>query len=356
MTTPFTALQEIGEFGLINRMLTRLGLSSDDALHQGIGDDAAVYHVGDGVVHVVTTDALIEGVHFDLSFMPMRHLGVKAIAVNVSDVVAMNAQPRYATIALGVPPGVSVEMVEALYDGLAEACRIYDLTLVGGDTTMARQLTLAVTVIGAAAEDAVVYRRGARPGDLLCVTGDLGAAYAGLKVLLDQRRAMAEAGDDFQPNLDPFRYLIQRQLTPTARLQTLRQWAAVGVRPRALIDVSDGLASEVHHLCEQSDCGALIHSAALPIDTETRHAADQFMEDVDTYALYGGEDYELLFALPEADFHRLPEGTCTVVGTFTEAADGIRIVMPEGGAFPLEAAGYQHFGPSGDEAPPNLTG
>jgi thiamine-monophosphate kinase len=347
MDTPFTPINEVGEFGLIDRLSALLGPVEDETIRAGIADDAAVYRIGEGRVHVVTTDALIEGVHFDRRFTPMEHLGFKSIAVNVSDVAAMNARPRYATIALGLPNTLSVEQAETFYRGVKRACDAYGLTVVGGDTTAARALTISVTVIGEAAEDAVVYRSGARPGDALCVTGDLGAAYAGLKVILAQRHALeaaVQAGQEaFQPNLEPFRYVVGRQLVPRARLDVVQDWAARGVRPHALIDVSDGLASEVHHLCHRSGCGAVVHAAALPIALETRDAADHFGEDVDTYALFGGEDYELLFALAPADLERLDPATVHVVGAFTPGA-AVLVQTPDGATIPLDAGGYQHFG------------
>lgn len=339
----FTPVNEIGEFGLIDRMHAVLGTPADADLLAGIADDAAVYRVAPGRVHVVTTDALIEGVHFDRLIMPMEYLGFKAISVNVSDVAAMNARPRYATIALGLPNTISVEMVEAFYRGVRQACEAYGLAVIGGDTTAARAITLSVTVIGEAAEDEVVYRSGARPGDALCVTGDLGGSYAGLKVLLAQRKEMENAGEGFQPNLDPFRYVIQRHLTPRARVDAVRDWAERGFRPTALIDVSDGLASEVHHLCNRSGCGAILHTAAIPIALETRDAADSFEEDVDTYALFGGEDYELLFACAPGDLERLDPASYNVVGEFTPPAAGVRAQTPEGATIPLEPQGFQHF-------------
>lgn len=332
---------------MIDRLNRILGLPDDPSVVLGIGDDAAVYRVGDGRVHVMTTDALIEGVHFNRTFMPFAHLGVKAIASNVSDVVAMNARPRYATIALGLPPDLSVEMVEAFYGGVKQACAEYGLALVGGDITGARQLTISVTVVGAAAEEEVVYRRGARPGDLLCVTGDLGGAYAGLKVLLRETRALQEQGPGFEPDLEPYAYIIQRQLAPTARLKTVEEWAERGVRPHALIDISDGLASEVHHICGMSDCGALLKENALPIHLETRAVADQFGEDAATYALLGGEDYELLFSLAPADAGRLDPAAFTVVGECREAAYGIQVQAPDGTQIKLESIGYEHFSENG---------
>lgn len=343
----FTPISEVGEFGLIDRLRDALGITERDALLQGIGDDAAVYRVGDGPdgsarVHVVTTDALVEGVHFDRTFMPLGLLGYKAIAVNVSDVVAMNAEPRYATVALGLPNNVSVEAAEVLYEGMAQACRQYGLAVVGGDVTAAERLFLSVTVVGEAAEAAVVYRSGAQPGDLLCVTGDLGSAAAGLKVLLAGKEAF-EGGAEAQPDLAPWSYVVQRHLAPRARLDRVRQWAEAGVRPHALIDLSDGLASEVHHLCRAGAVGARIDAALLPVHVQTARAAERFGDRPETYALYGGEDYDLLFALPEAELSKLPDDTYAVVGVVTEPHEGTVLALSEDEAVPLQASGFQHF-------------
>ena len=351
MESTFTPIERVGEFGLIDRMQAILGTPTDDTILLGIQDDAAVYRISDERAHVVTTDALVEGVHFDRTFMPMNYLGFKALTVNVSDVVAMNATPRYATVSLGLPRSVSVEMVEQLYRGLQQASEVYDLHIIGGDTTAAPRLTITVTVIGVADIPSLVFRRGARPGDLLCVTGDLGASYAGLRILLKQQRAMQELGDQFQPDFSAYQYVLQRHLTPTARLDAVREWAERGVRPRALIDISDGLASEVHHLCRQSDCGALLQGVALPIDLETRQVAEELAEDADTFALFGGEDYELLFALHEDDLNKLDLEGITVIGQFTDAEQGIQIRTPEGDHIPLDAEGYDHFADEPDESP-----
>ena len=343
MFTDFTPISDIGEFGLIDRMNALLGQPNDADIIAGIADDAAVYRIGNGRVHVVTTDALFEGVHFDRLLMPMEYLGYKTISVNVSDVVAMNARPRYATITLGIPDTLSVEMIVSFYEGIKKACEVYEMTVVGGDTAAARFLTISVTVIGEAGEDEIIYRNGARSGDVLCVTGDLGAAYAGLKILLDQRREMQDEGDAFVPNIEPYQYVIQRQLSPAAQTKIRNVWAAKGVRPHALIDISDGLASEVHHLCKQSQCGAILYAAAIPIALETRDVADFFSEDVDTYALFGGEDYELLFALAPEDLDSLDSTAFSVIGEFTQPETGINLQTPEGGIIPLGTGGYQHF-------------
>jgi thiamine-monophosphate kinase len=341
MDQPFTPVAHVGEFGLIDRLRDTLGDAAPDALVEGIGDDAAVYRIGGDRVHVVTTDALVEGVHFDRTFAPVGTLGFKAIAVNVSDVVAMNAEPRYATVALGLPNNMSVEATETLYDGMALACKEYGLSVIGGDVTAAERLFLSVTVVGEAAESEVVYRRGAKPGDLLCVTGDLGSAAAGLKVLLAEKEAFGSS--DAQPDLGAWGYVVQRQLAPTARLDRVRQWREAGVQPRALIDVSDGLASEAHHLCRAGGVGARLEAALLPIHRQTFQAAERFGDDPATYALYGGEDYELLFAIPKGAAKRLPGDSFAVVGAVTDAVGEVVIGMPDGATRPLTAAGFQHF-------------
>ena len=352
----FTPLNVVGEFGFIDRLEAILATECQaPELIQGIGDDAAVYRVGEGHVHVVTTDALIEGVHFDRSYVPLRYLGWKAVAVNVSDVVAMNAVPRYATVALGVPNNLSVEQGEALYAGMAETCAEYGLAIVGGDVAAAARLTLAVTAIGEAEEEAVVYRRGAQPGDLLCVTGDLGSAAAGLTVLLAGKQGFLQESGEFeaggdgeheagaQPDLSAYAYVVERQLYPQARLDRIRHWAEVGVRPHALLDISDGLASEVHHLCKASGTGAVVESGLLPIHVQTFRAAEAYGEAPLSLALYGGEDYELLFALPEAEKDKLDPETYAVVGHVTGPEEGVRLRLPEGEVIPLEARGFTHF-------------
>ncbi|PSQ90169.1 MAG: thiamine-phosphate kinase [Bacteroidetes bacterium QS_8_64_10] len=344
MEQTVTPISEVGEFGLIERMKDALGESQDEDLLAGPGDDAAVYRAGKGRAHVATTDALIDGVHFSPDMMPLTYLGSKAVSINVSDVAAMNAVPRYALVTLGLPDNAYVETVEELYAGVRQAAEAYGLTVVGGDTTAAHRLTISVTIIGEAEERDVVYRGGAEPGDRLCVTGDLGGAYAGLKVLMEQREALEQKGSDYAPDLDPHRYVIQRQLAPTARLKTVQDWAERGVRPNALIDISDGLASEVHHICEQSDCGALVYEEMLPFNEETRQVAERNDDEPEHYAFYGGEDYELLFALPEAELDRLEAGGLTVIGECREAGDGVRRTTPSGEQRKLEAKGFEHFG------------
>ena len=350
MSQTFTPVSHLGEFGLIDRMRMQLGQPSSQDLIVGIGDDAAVYRISETQSHVVTTDALVEGVHFDRSFSPLDHLGRKAIAVNVSDVVAMNARPKYALVTIGMPRNLSVENVESLYAGMAAACSQYGLEIIGGDTTASPQLVLSVTVIGQAYTDELVFRRGAHPGDLLCLSGNVGAAFAGLQILLDQRREMQELGSRFEPNIDAYRYVIGRQLTPTARLDALAELQSAGIRPHAMIDVSDGVASEVHHLCAASGCGAVVDGVSLPIHPETRAAAAERMADLDTFALFGGEDYELLFAIDPEHADKLDDDLFTVIGEFTPAEEGVIVRGPDGEEIPLTASGYDHFEPGGDGA------
>ena len=351
---PFTPVADVGEFGLIDRLRDRLGDAAEAAdLIEGIGDDAAVYRVGgagsDGPsrVHVVTTDALVEGVHFDRTYVPLRALGWKALATNVSDVCAMNARPRFATVALGLPNNLSVEGAEALYAGMAEACERYGLAVVGGDTTASARLTLSITVIGEATEADVVYRRGAQPGDLLCVTGDLGSAAAGLQVLIAGKDAMSEgdgaAGAPPQPDLKEFAYVVERQLMPQARFDRVQAWAEAGVRPTALIDVSDGLASETHHLSQAGTVGAVIDGGLLPVHVQTALAAKRFDARPEAYVLYGGEDYELLFTLPEAEASKLAKDTYAVVGQVVEPDEGVTLRLPDGNRVPLSGGGYKHY-------------
>lgn len=351
---PFTPVAEVGEFGLIDRMTDALAdAASGRDLIVGIGDDAAVYRVGsagsDGParVHVVTTDALVEGVHFDRTYVPLRALGWKAIAVNVSDIAAMNARPLYATVALGLPNNLSVEGAEALYAGIAQACERWGLAVVGGDVTASARLMLSVTVVGEAREEDIVTRAGAQPGDLLCVTGDLGGAAAGLKVLTAGKEAMSQgdgaADTPPQPDLREFAAVVERQLMPQARMDRVDTWADAGVRPTSLIDISDGLASEAHHLSLAGTVGAVIDGGLLPVHVQTALVADRYDERVEAFVFYGGEDYELLFTISEADASKLASDTYAVVGQVIEPDEGVVLRLPDGNRVPLHAGGYRHY-------------
>lgn len=341
MSDTFTPIAQVGEFGLIDRLRDTLGADTAADLLIGIGDDAAVYSVGSGRVHVLTTDILVEGVHFDRTFAPLGLLGYKSIAVNVSDIIAMNARPLYATVTIGLPNNVSVEQAETLYEGISQAAKRFGLAVVGGDTTAAERMIISVSVVGEAAEQDIVQRSGAEPGDLLCVTGHLGAAAAGLKILLSEKEAFLDA--DRQPDLQPWSFVVERHLSPRPRLDSLDTWREAGFKPKALIDISDGLASETHHICRSSAVGARIDAALLPIHVDTYRVAERFKERPETYALYGGEDYELLFAAAPNDLALLADDTYAVVGEVTDAIDGIVLRLPDGEVAPLEATGFQHF-------------
>jgi thiamine-monophosphate kinase len=347
MESKHTSVASIGEFQLIDRLVGRLGPGGDSDVVVGIGDDAAVLRQAGELLELVTVDALIEGVHFERSLTPLRHLGFKAISANVSDVCAMNGRPRFATISVGIPPSMSVEMMEAFYDGVREACDGYGLQIVGGDTTSAHQLSISVCVLGEVEPSRLARRSGASPGDLICVTGDLGAAYAGLRILLHERLQIAEQGAEYVPTLDAYRHVVDRQLAPRARLDVVNEWEAVDFVPSALIDISDGLASEVHHLCGQSACGALIREEAIPIHPETLAVAELFEESAFGFATSGGEDYELLFAMRTGDYQRLDDSTFHVVGVCTEAEEGVRMQQADGSVLSLRDAGYKHFGQNG---------
>ena len=345
----FTPISEVGEFGLIARIERTLGPAAEGArLTTGIGDDAAVLDLGGDRAQVVTTDLLVEGVHFDRTFAPLRALGWKAVAVNVSDVCAMNATPQFVTVSLGLPNNVSVEGVEAFYVGVREACERYGVAVVGGDIAASARMTVALTAIGEAPAGRIVTRGGAEPGDLLCVTGDVGSAAAGLRILLQGKAAM-EAGDGGDgapgeaPPLSAFAYAVERQLQPQARLDRVAAWAEAGFRPTSLIDISDGVASEVHHLCRQSATGAVVEAGLLPIHVQTALAAQQTDGRPEALALYGGEDYELLFTAPEPALSALAPDSFAVVGQMVEPDEGIALRLGDGETVPLDAEGFRHF-------------
>ncbi len=338
----FTPISELGEFGLIDRMKEVLGAVGTSAV-KGIGDDAAVLPGGTGMARLITVDALIEGVHFDRVFTPLKYLGFKSVAVNVSDVLAMNGLPQHGVVAIGLPNKMSVEMVDQLYAGIRLACNAYGMEIIGGDTTASPVLVLSVTVMGQAQTDALCYRSGAKAGDLLCVSGDLGSAYAGLKVLHAQKNQFEEAGESFQPNLDPFRYAVQRHLMPQARIDIIRELKKRRILPTSMIDVSDGLASEVNHLCSASGCGAAVQKETVPIREETVRVAKVSEELPIVYALHGGEDYELLFTVDAEDLDRCRGMPITVIGEMTGEESGVRLLAEQGESVTLERSGFRHF-------------
>lgn len=340
-STSRTELNELGEFGLIERIATRVHLQHGSSV-KGIGDDAAVIDP-QGLHHVVTTDMLVEGVHFDLGYVPLKHLGYKAVVVNVSDVYAMNAQPRQVTVSLALSNRFPVEAVDELYEGLLLACKNYGVDLVGGDTCSSPSgLVISITAIGTARKEDVVYRSGAKDNELLLVSGDLGGAYMGLQVLEREKAVFKETGA--QPDLAGHDYILERQLKPEARRDVVELLKKLDVRPTSMIDVSDGLASEAIHLARSSGLGVRIYDEKLPIDPSTYQTARDFNLDPTTCALNGGEDYELLFTIQQADYDKVKGNpSITVIGHMTDKASGYRLADKQGGEHELTAQGWDAF-------------
>jgi thiamine-monophosphate kinase len=337
-----TPLNELGEFGLIRRIQDTIQLTQASSL-VGIGDDAAVLEPGQANL-VVSTDMLVEGIHFDLSFCPLRHLGYKAVAVNVSDIAAMNAIPTQITVSLAIGSRYTVEAIEELYAGIRAACENYKVDLVGGDTTSSNAgLVICITAIGEVEKGQAVLRSTARANDLICVTGDLGAAYLGLQVLEREKQVFLE-NPDMQPDLQQKEYLVQRQLKPEARMDVIHELKEMGVRPTAMIDISDGLASELLHICSQSQVGAAVYQDKLPVDQQVLDTAEEFRLDPVMCAMNGGEDYELLFTVALSDFDKIRNHPdITIIGKITPASEGVLLVTPSGNAFPVKAQGWTHF-------------
>ncbi|MBK7945175.1 MAG: thiamine-phosphate kinase [Flavobacteriales bacterium] len=336
-----TELSALGEFGLIERLASRIQLQHASSV-KGIGDDAAVIDP-EGLHQVVTTDMLLEGVHFDLSYAPLKHLGYKAVVVNLSDVYAMNATPRQVTVALGLSNRFPVEAVDELYEGMLLACKNYGVDLVGGDTCSSRSgLVIGITAIGVANKEDIVYRNGAKDNDLLVVSGDLGGAYMGLQVLEREKAVFKETGA--QPDLGGNDYILERQLKPEARKDIIELLAKLGVKPTAMIDISDGLASEAIHIARNSGLGVRIFDEKLPIDPTTYKTARDFDLDPSTCALNGGEDYELLFTIAQADYDKIKGNpSITVIGHMTDKASGYMLVDRQGGQHELRAQGWDAF-------------
>ncbi|MBC5772523.1 thiamine-phosphate kinase [Pontibacter sp. KCTC 32443] len=337
-----TPLSEVGEFGLIRRIKEKVVLQQPSTI-KGIGDDAAVIEPEEKQL-VITSDMLLEGVHFDLTFCPLKHLGYKAVAVNVSDIAAMNAKPTQITVNIAVGARYTVEAIDELYEGIRLACENYKVDLVGGDTTSSRAgLVISITAIGEVAKGEAALRSGAKVNDLICVTGDLGAAYLGLQVLEREKQAFM-ADPDMQPQLESHEYIVGRQLRPEARMDVIHELKEIGVKPTSMIDVSDGLASELMHICSQSGVGATIYRENLPADEQMLEAAMEFNLDPVMCMLNGGEDYELLFTAPLADYDKLKNHPdISIIGKITEASEGINMANKHGQSFPLKAQGWTHF-------------
>lgn len=339
VTPAATPLSALGEFGLIDRLTRDIPHYHPETLC-GVGDDAAVIRCGEEVL-LVSTDLLVEGIHFDLTYTPYRHLGYKAAVVNISDIAAMNGIPRQMTVSIAVSSRFPAEALDELYDGIRLACEKYRVDLVGGDTSSStRGLMLSVTILGAALPGEVIYRGGARPGDLICVTGDLGSAYMGL-LLLEREKKVFEVNPGMQPELEGYEYQIGRQLRPEARTDIRNLLQTLGVHPTAMIDISDGLASETLHLCRRSGTGCRLFEEKIPMDEHTRRMALDFNIIPTITALSGGEDYELLFTIRQEDYDRIRETEgITVVGHMTASGEGKHLITPDGKQVTLSAQGW----------------
>jgi thiamine-monophosphate kinase len=337
-----TELSTLGEFGLIRHLTKSFSLSQPSTL-MGIGDDAAVIDYGNKVT-LVSTDLLVEGVHFDLAYVPLKHLGYKSAAVNFSDIVAMNGKPRQLFVGISVSNRFPVEALEEIYEGIRLACKRYNVDLAGGDTTSSvHGLFLSLTVTGEAEKDEVVYRSTAKEHDLICVSGDLGSAYMGL-LLLEREKKVYEVDPGMQPDLSGYDYILERQLKPEPRTDVTELLKTAGIKPTAMIDISDGLASEILHLCEDSKLGCRIYEDKIPLDAMTVTAAEEFNIQPVTAAMNGGEDYELLFTVAMTDFEKVRhlEGI-SIIGHMTEAAEGVFMASNNGPLIKIEALGWNHM-------------
>lgn len=338
-----TSLEEIGEFGLIDLLTKDLKKNQDSTIY-GVGDDAAVIKKNETEVTLVTTDSLVEGVHFNMMYTPLKHLGYKAVVVNLSDIYAMNGKAEQITVSIAVSSRFPKEAIEELYSGIRAACDFYEVDLIGGDTTSSLAgLMITITAIGTAKKDEVVYRNTAKENELIVVSGDLGAAYMGLQVL-EREKSVYKANPDIQPDLDGFDYLLERQLKPEARRDVIKFLKELDVLPTSMIDISDGLASELFHLCNQSKLGCQVYDDKLPIDTKVSTTAIDFNVDPSTCALNGGEDYELLFSIKQEDFEKIKGNPhMTVIGHFTSKDSGLYMIDKQGSAIELKAQGWSHF-------------
>jgi thiamine-monophosphate kinase len=338
-----TELSQLGEFGLIKHLTENIKLQHLSTI-KGVGDDAAVIEKTDSEVTLLSTDMLVEGVHFDLTYVPLKHLGFKAIAVNVSDICAMNGTAKQVTVSIAVSNRFSTEALEELYSGILMACDKYKVDLVGGDTTSSLSgLVLSISVLGEAAKEDVVYRNGAKEKDLLVVTGDLGGAYMGLQIL-EREKAVFKENPNLQPDLDGNDYILERQLKPDARQDIIPLLKQLDVKPSSMIDISDGLASEILHICNQSNVGCNLYEDKIPMDSMTINRAHDFKLDPTICALSGGEDYELLFTISQSDFEKIKNHPdFTVIGHMTDKASGANMITRSGSSITLTAQGWDAF-------------
>lgn len=346
-------IKELGEFGLIGHLTKDIKLKNEST-KKGVGDDCAVMHYGDKET-LLSTDMLMEGVHFDLTYVDMKHLGYKSAMVNISDIFAMGGTPRQMTVSIALSKRFKVEDIEDFYEGLRMACDKWNVDIVGGDTTSSLTgLAISITVLGDADKEDVIYRSGAKDTDLICVSGNLGAAYCGLQLLereksvyymqlQEARKKNKDAVVDFQPDFSGKEYLLERQLQPEARGDILKALREAGVRPTSMIDISDGLSSEIMHICKESETGCRLFEKEIPIDYQTAVMAEEMNMNLSTCALNGGEDYELLFTCPIGDYEKVKElDDIRIIGHITKKELGTLLVTRDGQEFPLKAQGWQH--------------
>ena len=338
-----TELKDLGEFGLINRLSNGIKLHRTETV-KGIGDDAAVMQLDEENYLLFSSDMLVESIHFDLSYVPLKHLGYKAIAVNVSDIAAMNGIPLQVTISLAVSNRFSVEAIEELYAGFNKASEDFKVDIVGGDTTSSTSgLIINIAIIGKVSAKEITYRSTALNRDLICVTGDLAGAYIGLQVLEREKQTFL-ANPDYQPELEGKDYVVQKQLKPVARMDVIHELKELGVKPTAMIDISDGLASEILHICSSSNLGAVIYEDKLPIDPITYEAAREFDLDPLTCMMNGGEDYELLLTIRQEDYEKVRNHPdLSFIGYMKEKEAGVNLVTKGGNLYPVKAQGWVHF-------------
>ncbi len=335
-------INQLGEFGMIDRIRRKFSLNNQHSVF-GIGDDAAVLDGGEDFI-LLSTDMLVEGIHFDLAYMPIHHLGYKAVAVNVSDIAAMNGKAEQITVSLALSNRFSVEAIDALYDGIKAACTNYKIDLVGGDTTSSTSgLIISISVVGRVPKNKVAYRNGAKENDILCVTGDLGAAFMGLQVL-EREKQVFLANPDMQPGLEKYDYIVGRQLKPEARAEIIYDLEEFGVIPTSMIDISDGLASELFHIGKESKVGVRIYEDKVPIDELTFETAVEFNLDPITCALNGGEDYELLFTISKGDQEKIKNHPdIHMIGYIHARANQNDMITKQGNVVALRAQGWDHF-------------
>ncbi|WP_034041995.1 thiamine-phosphate kinase [Wocania ichthyoenteri] len=337
-----TQLSDLGEFALIEHLTKNFKIKHKSTI-KGIGDDAAVLEVKNNKI-VVTTDLLVEGVHFDLSYMPLKHLGYKAVIVNLSDVFAMNAMATQITVSIAVSNRFPLEALEDLYAGIDTAANIYNVDVIGGDTTSSTKgLLISVTAIGEVENNDEVYRNGAKPNDLLVVSGDLGAAYMGLQVL-EREKEVYKVNPNNQPDLEPYSYIIERQLKPEARKDIVKLLSDMNLKPSSMIDISDGLSSEIIHICKQSKVGCDLYEEKIPLDPQVISTCEEFNIDSTTVALNGGEDYELLFTISQEDYPKIKANpNFSIIGHIKEESAGIHLITRAETKIPIKAQGWKNF-------------